>query len=68
MHKRCEAAQPSESRKGRRVLARALAVDLREVKTGAARGEDGVLKATGTITEPPPGRDFTTIGADGDLY
>lgn len=68
MHKRCEAAQPSESREGHRVLARALAVDLREVKTGAARGDNGVLRATGTITEPPPGRDFTTIGADGDLY
>lgn len=68
MRKRRESGQRSEAHEGRRVLARALAADLREVKIGAARGKDDFLKATGTVTEPPPGRDFTTIGADGDLY
>ena len=68
MRKRRESGQPSEVHEGHRVLARALAADLREVRIGGGRKGDGVLRITGTVTEPPPGRDFTTIGADGDLY
>lgn len=72
MRKRRDDRQPSDIPEGGRVLARTVAVDLREVKTGTGTGTDrgrpGVLRATGTITEPPPGVDITTIGADGDLY
>lgn len=48
-----------------RVLARMLASDLRLIRGG----DPGIRNAaTGTVTEPPPGYDVTTAGADGDAY
>ncbi len=48
-----------------RVLARALATDLRWVRGGMP----GIhIAGTGAVTYPPPGYDTTTQGADGDSY
>lgn len=49
-----------------RVLARCLAEDLRHIQAG--KKDDGVIKATSTVTRPDGGRlDITNIGGDGDL-
>ena len=44
-----------------RVLARVLAADLRVVRGGEILPEY-------TITDPPPGRDMTFAGADGETF
>ena len=46
----------------KRVLARVLAADLRCV-----RGGEEILPDY-TITDPPPGRDITSVGADGEAF
>jgi hypothetical protein len=46
----------------KRVLARVLAADLRCV-----RGGEEILPDS-TITDPPPGRDMTFVGADGETF
>ena len=49
-----------------RVLARVLAEDLKRAHGNGSPPAAGV--ATYTETAPPPGRDITTIGSDGDTY
>ncbi len=48
-----------------RVLARVLAEDLRRVR---GRANHVLLASTYSETAPPPGRDITNVGSDGDLY
>jgi hypothetical protein len=46
----------------KRVLARVLAEDLRAVRAGTETLPDS------TWTDPPPGRDMTYVGADGETF
>jgi hypothetical protein len=64
--KRSEYGEVARPNRGR-VLARVLAEDLREVCGTLSLGQE-TMAGTFSETSPPPGRDITNVGADGDAY